>query len=92
MSYTLEITHSFDGENDVELVIEYNYSCGYPQRGPSYDSGGEPEEYPEVDTLAVMVDGREATNDEFCMVQESDRLYQKCVDNAEDYRQKGRDD
>lgn len=84
MTYTLETAYCLDGSNDVDLVIGYNYSKGYPERGPYYSSGGEPSEPPDVEVLTVMVDGRPATDVEFDAVVTSDRLWQQMVDNAVD--------
>lgn len=92
VKYYLNTTHSFDGENDVDLLITFSYSPGSPERGPTWSCGGEPAEDPEVDFLDIVVDGRKATDDEFAQAQESNSLWEKCVKHAEDARQKGRDD
>ncbi len=36
-------------DQDIELELGYNYTPGRPEQGPSYASGGEPEEPPEVE-------------------------------------------
>ncbi len=42
----------------VKLDIEFQYHPGTPQRGPSYASGGEPAEGPELEFLhATLIDG-----------------------------------
>ena len=75
MKFTYNCTHSFDGENEVELSILYVYTPPSPARGPTYDSGGEPPEYTEVDVLGVMVDGRASTPTQWDMVIENERLF-----------------
>ena len=76
MKLTYKTTWSFDGDNDVELEILYEYTPPSPARGPSYDSGGEPAEYTEVDVLGVMVDDIAARPDQWDDVIECERLYE----------------
>ena len=76
MKLTYKTTWSFDGDNDVELSILFEYTPPSPARGPSYESGGEPAEYTEVDVLGVMVNDRAATSDQFDQVIENERLYE----------------
>lgn len=85
MKHTYKTPHSFDGENDFELSILYNYSPGAPQLGPSYSSGGEPAESPEIDVLGVMVNDRAATPEQWDQVVENERLYNEMALNAADY-------
>lgn len=40
-----------DKEYDVE--IEYTYTPGYPEQGPSWESGGEPASAPEVEVISL---------------------------------------
>jgi hypothetical protein len=61
MKFQYTTTHSFDGENDHDLIITYIYTPPSPARGPTYDCGGEPAGYTEVDVMGVMVDGRAST-------------------------------
>jgi hypothetical protein len=75
MKHTYKTTHSFDGENDVELSILFEYTPPAPARGPTYNSAGEPPIYPEVDVLGVMVNDRAATPEQFDQVVENERLY-----------------
>jgi hypothetical protein len=77
MKFTYECTHSFDGENDVELSILFEYTPPAPARGPTYSCAGEPAEYTEVDVLGVMVNDRAATSDQFDQVIENERLYEE---------------
>ena len=76
MKLTYKCTHSFDGENEVELEILYEYTPPSPQRGPTYSCAGEPAEYTEVDVLGVMVNDRAATSDQLCDVDTNTRLYE----------------
>ncbi len=42
----------------IEVEIEYDFTPGSPERGPSYASGGEPAEGPEIDVSEVwLTDG-----------------------------------
>ena len=77
MKFTYTTMHSFDGENDVELSILYEYTPGAPERGPTYDCGGTPAESPEVIVLGMMVNDRAATSDQFDQVIENERLYEE---------------
>ena len=72
-----QCTHSFDGENEVELQITYEYTPPTPARGPSYSCAGEPPGYSEVDVLGILVDGRTATANEFDAVCENVRLFEE---------------
>jgi hypothetical protein len=49
MKFQYTTTHSFDGENDHDLVITYIYTPPSPARGPTYSCGGEPAGYTEVE-------------------------------------------
>jgi hypothetical protein len=84
MKLTYRCTHSFDGENDVELSILYEYTPGAPERGPSYDCAGEPAEYTEVDLISLLVDGVPATMEQLCQVDECTRLYEEMALHAAD--------
>ena len=44
-------------EVEREYVVTYTISKGYPATGPSYASGGEPAEPPEVELIDVTCDG-----------------------------------
>jgi hypothetical protein len=47
---TREILNAdFDSIGEIEIDIEGTYYHGCPAKGPSYSSGGEPEEHPEVE-------------------------------------------
>jgi hypothetical protein len=70
-------THSFDGENDHDLIITYIYTPPLPERGPSYDCAGEPAEYTEVEVISMLVDGVPATMEQLCQLDECTRLYEE---------------
>ena len=91
-THTTILNHSFDGENDVTLVVTYTYHPGHNGIGPTYDCGGEPPEAPEVEVILVLVDDRHATAEEFDMVVCSDHLWQKLCDDAEADRQMAKSD
>ena len=84
MKLTYKTTWSFDGENDHDLIITYIYTPPSPQRGPSYDSGGEPAEYTEVEVISMLIDGVPATHDQLCQVDENERLYEEMEIHAAD--------
>ena len=87
MIHTYKCTHSFDGgDNDYDLVITYTYTPGSPPTGPSYSSGsgGDPEEYPEIDVLTITVDGIKAGPQQWDDVIESERLYNEMSAHAAD--------
>jgi hypothetical protein len=77
MKLTYRCNHSFDGENDHDLIITYIYTPPSPARGPTYDCAGEPPEYTEVEVISMLVDGVPATHEQLCQVDESTRLYEK---------------
>jgi len=77
MKLTYRCNHSFDGENDVKLEITYEYTPPTPERGPTYDCAGEPQEYTEVVVISLLVDGVPATMEQLCQVDESERLYEE---------------
>ena len=77
MKFQYTTTHSFDGENDHDLVITYIYTPPSPARGPTYDCGGEPAGYTEVEVIAMLVDGIPATHEQLCQVDECTRLYEE---------------
>ena len=77
MKLTYTTTHSFDGENDVELSIVYVYTQPTPARGPTYDCGGEPAGYTEVEVISMLVDGVPANMEQMCQVDECTRLYEE---------------
>ena len=77
MKFQYTTTHSFDGENDHDLVITYIYTPPSPARGPTYDCGGEPAGYTEVEVISMLVDGIPATHEQLCQVDECTRLYEE---------------
>ena len=84
MKLTYKTTWSFDGDNDVELEILYEYTPPSPQHGPSYDSGGEPAQYTEVEVISMLRDGVPATHDQLSEVDECERLYEAMENYAAD--------
>jgi hypothetical protein len=71
MKFQYTTTHSFDGENDHDLVITYIYTPPSPARGPTYSCGGEPAGYTEVEVIAMLVDGIPATHEQLCQEMET---------------------
>ena len=56
-SYRTGMTiHLHDGaEHEFEVVIDFDFVPGTPEQGPSYASGGQPADPPEVDVTSVRV-------------------------------------
>ena len=70
MTRTYTLTTSRGGgindaiEEEQEFTVTYTISKGYPARGPSYASGGEPAEPPQVELLTVEMDGKPYEGDD----------------------------
>jgi hypothetical protein len=77
MKLTYKTAHSFDGENDHDLIITYEYTPPSPARGPTYSCAGEPAEYTEVEVISMLIDGVPATHDQLSEVDECERLYEE---------------
>ena len=86
MKLTYKCTHSFDGDNDVELSILFEYTPPAPQRGPTYSCAGEPAGYTEVEVISMRVDGVPATHDQLCDVDTNTRLYEEMEIYGAEYR------
>ena len=82
-SHILETTFEFAEEIESHIKLTYFYTPATPQRGPSYANAGEPPEAPEVETIALEVDGAPATNDQFDIALTSDSLWDKMIAHAE---------
>lgn len=53
----LDPKQDWESVGEIEIDIEGTYYHGCPAKGPSFASGGEPEEYPEVEiTLSSYKD------------------------------------
>lgn len=60
-----------DGYEDNEILVEFTVTFwGAPATGPSYYSGGEPAEPPEIEIDRIYVDGNEVP----CPSEEWDKL------------------
>ena len=60
MTYSETIPVRLEGQDDqVDLDVEFTWSPGYPETGPSYASGGEPAEPDSFDVVSVKRDGAE---------------------------------
>ena len=81
--HILETTFEFDEEIEQNIKLTYLYTPATPQRGASYSNAGEPPEAPEVETIALEVDGKPATNDQLDDAQTSDSLWDKMIEHAE---------
>lgn len=45
------------GLSEVDVEVAYNYTPGRPARGPSYASGGEPADPPEIEFISAVLKG-----------------------------------
>lgn len=48
--------------NESEIIVHFKYMPGYPVRGPSYSSGGEPACDPEIEILQILQAGIDVTD------------------------------
>lgn len=66
-----------DQIGEWEIDITANYYSGSPQRGPSYDCGGTPEEPPSVDIVSAFIKKEEINLTE----EEEERAIQAILEN-----------
>jgi hypothetical protein len=57
MSRIHVFTHNRQDADETEVVVEYTYSHGYPECGPTYDCGGTPAEPAEIEIVKVTSAG-----------------------------------
>lgn len=58
MTTTHTLTAFFPfGEEEVDVEVTYTYLAGRPARGPSYASGGEPADPPEIEFVSAKLTG-----------------------------------
>jgi len=81
--HTLETTFEFEEEIESRIKLTYFYTPATPQRAPSYSSGGEPPEGATVETIALEVEGKPATFEQFDDAQISDSLWDRMIAHAE---------
>lgn len=81
-SHILETTFEFD-EEESHIKLTYFYTPATPQRAASYSNAGEPPEAATVETIALEVDGKPATFEQFDTAQTSDSLWDKMIEHAE---------
>ena len=48
-TFTQQFTHPYNDE--ILMCVEYTYTPGAPEQGPSYASGGQPADPPEVEIV-----------------------------------------
>ena len=90
------------GDQRVTLALTFDFVPGRPAIGPSYSSGGEPADPPEVDIRTIewsrIPDGRaihchkwHKVEDQalFSLIAEDDEVYSHCCDYAERKRAEG---
>ena len=88
--HTLTAYCPFAGD-ELEVEITYTYLAGRPARGPSYASGGEPPDPPEIEFVSATITGatlppaiQEKLNDWASLWITGDG-WNDAVDHAEDY-------
>jgi hypothetical protein len=59
MTSTHTFLHNRQDAAETEVLVEYAYHPGYPERGPTYDCGGEPAEPASVEIQRVTAGGVE---------------------------------
>lgn len=84
MAYELTTVFSFDGENEHDIVVTFDYTPGQREIGPSMNDPGSPAEPPEIEYGDITVDGIPATSTQSDQIIESDSIWQKCIDWAQD--------
>jgi cobalamin biosynthesis protein CobT len=84
---TASVSVGWEDEDGNAFTVECSVSPGQPERGPSYSSGGEPAEAPEVEILRVIEDdtGKERP-DLVGVIEEGwrDEIEEQAIENAED--------
>jgi hypothetical protein len=86
--YTLTAYCPF-GLGEIEVDIVYTYTPGHPARGPSYASGGEPADPPEVEFISAALPKGKLDDHHQLMLNEwaeewlADEGFDDAVDNAE---------
>lgn len=50
----LDPKQDWESVGEIEIDVEGTYYHGCPAKGPSYSSGGEPEEHPEVEITSAF--------------------------------------
>ena len=79
------------GENEIDVEITYTYLAGRPARGPSYASGGEPADPPEIESVKAVLPGctlpknLQALADIWAEAWVTGDGWNDAVDHAEDY-------
>jgi len=43
------------GASDIPIYIEYNFTPGSPEQGPSYSSGGQPADPAEIEITKIVI-------------------------------------
>jgi hypothetical protein len=86
--YTLTAYCPF-GLGEIEVDIVYTYTPGRPARGPSYASGGEPADPPEIEFVSAALPKDKLSDHHQLMLNEwaeewlADEGFDDAVDNAE---------
>jgi hypothetical protein len=85
--FTISIEHPDEEvEEDVEVQVEFEItSWGAPATGPSYASGGEPAESPEVEILSVIREDDGADIMGFLPEKQVEKFVDEILDNLDSY-------
>jgi hypothetical protein len=80
------VSVGWEDEDGNAFTVECSVSPGQPERGPSYSSGGEPAEAPEVEVLRVIDEatGKERPDLIALVEADFDRIEEQAIENAED--------
>jgi hypothetical protein len=79
------VSVGWEDEDGNAFTVECSVTPGQPERGPSYSSGGEPAEAPEVDVLRVLDDTGKERPDLIALVEaDFERIEEQAIEDAED--------
>jgi hypothetical protein len=79
------VSVGWEDEDGNAFTVECSVTPGRPERGPSYSSGGEPAEAPEVEVLRVLDDTGKERPDLIAAVQKDfESIEEEAIENAED--------
>jgi hypothetical protein len=69
-------------EDETPVMVEYSYLPGAPEQGPSYASGGQPADPPEIDIVNIFI---KATGDKIGVTEaEFEKFHELLLENHVD--------
>ena len=79
-TFTQQLTHP--NNDEILMCVEYTYLPGAPEEGPSYASGGQPADPPEIDIVNIFI---KATGDKIGVTEaEFEKFYELLLENHVD--------